>query len=278
MLKLNYGNRTKDYKRTLDNNKGSGERQSASRDRLIILDNNDDIDKARVGVRPKTLPVKSISSVLKVDTSLHNSLLTSKLASLPAESINTSSLCDRSHETNEKDVEDDEHPRLAKRAEAALSTCPGVILVHRSHSHTPPSTARRDIDDTQYQADYGILSKSPAPAESTPVAEYQEWCFQGFLKRTKIGNETTYNLEFQLSHVPEHLHLLIFSVALGMRSNRETTAENEMILKTKEEGCSWEEIHTTLPHQILGSIFYFKTLRNFKCAKPSDSILTPNGL
>ncbi|KAH8595154.1 hypothetical protein B0O99DRAFT_512401, partial [Bisporella sp. PMI_857] len=109
----------------------------------------------------------------------------------------------------------------------------------------------------------------PAPAESTPVAEYQEWPFQGFLKRTKIRNETTYNLEFQLSHVPEHLHLPVLSVALGIRSNKEKSAkaatphntiahskaratlqskrnrvpykpeEYETILKMKEEGCSW---------------------------------------
>ena len=61
--------------------------------------------------------------------------------------------------------------------------------------------------------------------ESAPVAEYQEWPFQGFLKRTKIGNETIYNLEFQLSHVPEHLHLPVLSEALGMRSNKELSLE-----------------------------------------------------
>jgi hypothetical protein len=36
-------------------------------------------------------------------------------------------------------------------------------------------------------------SRSPsATQESVPVAEYQEWPFQGFLKRTRIGTETTY--------------------------------------------------------------------------------------
>ena len=40
-------------------------------------------------------------------------------------------------------------------------------------------------------------------ADSAPVAEYQEWPLQGFLKRTRIGNQTRYNLEFQLPHVPE---------------------------------------------------------------------------
>jgi hypothetical protein len=105
---------------------------------------------------------------------------------------------------------------------------------------------------------------------SAPVAEYQEWPFQGFLKRTKIGDKTIYNLEFQLPHVSEHLH----SEALGMRSDMETSVEaatphdagahskmhpaavrprikrirwtdkeDATVLKIRDEdGCSWEEI------------------------------------
>jgi hypothetical protein len=61
--------------------------------------------------------------------------------------------------------------------------------MHRSHSHMPPLAVRRDINNIQSQADYGHLptpvdnehchtlrsSRSPpAPAESAPVAEYQE--------------------------------------------------------------------------------------------------------
>jgi hypothetical protein len=34
-----------------------------------------------------------------------------------------------------------------------------------------------------------------------------------------------YNLEFQLLHIPEHLHFPILSKALGMRSNKETSGE-----------------------------------------------------
>lgn len=121
--------------------------------------------------------------------------------------------------------------------------------------------------------------------ELAPVAEYQEWPFQGFLKRIKIGNETMYNLEFQLLHVPEHFHLPVLSEALGICSNKETSAEaatpyniiahsklqpatlhakrkrvswkpeeNETILKMKEDGCLWEEIHAALPHRTPGAI------------------------
>ena len=125
----------------------------------------------------------------------------------------------------------------------------------------------------------------PASAKSALVAEYQEWPFQGFFKRTRIGNETAYNLVFQLSYVPEHLHLPVLSEALGMRSDKEASTEvgtpysavahsevrpatlrpkrkrvpwkpeeNETILKMKKEGCSWEEIHHALPDRTPGAI------------------------
>ncbi|KAF4630004.1 hypothetical protein G7Y89_g8136 [Cudoniella acicularis] len=43
--------------------------------------------------------------------------------------------------------------------------------------------------------------------------------------RTRIGNETTYNLKFQLQHVPEQLYLPVLSEALGTYSSKETSAE-----------------------------------------------------
>ncbi len=66
---------------------------------------------------------------------------------------------------------------------------------------------------------------SQSPLESLPVTEYQEWPFQGFLKRTKIRNETTYNLEFRLPRILEHLYLPVLSKALGIRSHKETSVE-----------------------------------------------------
>jgi hypothetical protein len=122
--------------------------------------------------------------------------------------------------------------------------------------------------------------------ESALVAEYQEWPFKGFLKRTKIGNKTTFNLEFQLLYVPEHFHLPVLSGALGIYYNKETSIEaatphniiahskvhpaisqrkrkhikwtpkeNETIREMREEdGCSWEEIYAALPHRTPGAI------------------------
>jgi hypothetical protein len=164
---------------------------------------------------------------------------------------------------------DDEDPRPAKRRK--LSPTDNALTL--PDEPTPVDNGYHHTSRT---------SRSPSiTVESAPVAEYQEWPFQGFLKRTKIGNKTTYNLEFQLPRVPEHLH----SEALGMRSDKETSAEattphdasahskmypaagrqikrvrwtpeeDATILKIrKEDGCSWEEIHDVLPHRSIGTI------------------------
>ena len=175
----------------------------------------------------------------------------------------------------------------------------------RQHSSTPritpPSTMQPEMDEARPQAEHGHqptpvddehhhtprTSRSPSAAvESVAMAEYQEWLFQGFLKRTKIGNETTYNLEFKLPRISEHLNLPIDPEALDMSTNSERSAEagipheavahsktypvavrpqikrvrwapeeDATILKMREEdGCSWEEIHAALPHRNIGTI------------------------
>ena len=61
------------------------------------------------------------------------------------------------------------------------------------HSLSPSSTTRPEMDEARSQADYGHLptpqtSRSPsARVEPASIAEYQEWPFQGLLKRTRIG-------------------------------------------------------------------------------------------
>ena len=178
---------------------------------------------------------------------------------------------DRSHNTSD---EDDEDPRPTKRRKLPPTSTDNAL--------TDEPTAVDNDDHHSSQT-----SRSPSiMVESAPVAEYQEWPFQGFLKRTKIGDKTIYDLEFQLPHVLEPLQLLILSKALGMRSDKETSAEaaalhdagvhskmrpaavrrpikrvrwtpeeDATILKMREEdGCSWEEIHAALPSRTLGTI------------------------
>jgi hypothetical protein len=106
----------------------------------------------------------------------------------------------------------DEDPRPPKRR-AAPSATPATC-----RGHTPEldvgqpapiaalSTATPEIEDAQPQADdrcpatlvdsghhhASRTSRSPSAAsEAVPVAEYQEWPFQGFLKRIRIGDDVT---------------------------------------------------------------------------------------
>lgn len=168
--------------------------------------------------------------------------------------------------------EDDQDPRPAKRRKLPFTPTGNAL--------TPPESTGNDHHHTLR------TSRSPSiTVKSALVAEYQEWPFQGFLKRTKIGNETMYNLEFTLPRILDHVHLPIPSEALSNGSNEETPAEvgtlhNAMahskvypaasqsrlkrvrwtpeedaeMVRMKEDGCSWEEIHAALPHRTQGTI------------------------
>jgi len=217
---------------------------------------------------------------------------------------------DCSHNTDDEDDEDDEEPQPAKRRKLPsapthkASTSPvdqsSKAHLKQSHGVMPPLATQLEVDDTQSQAGAGNpptpvddeqhhvsrTSQSPTtPTEPVQFAEYQEWPFQGFLKRTKIGSETTYNLEFKLPCISECLNLPINSKALHICSGREAPAkvtipheaaahsktypaalrpqikrapwtweEDATVLKMRNEGCSWEDIHAALPHRSKGTI------------------------
>jgi hypothetical protein len=56
----------------------------------VILDNNDDLDKARAEGQAEGASSKIDTGRIKLDASLHNSLPTLELALTPTESIDTS--------------------------------------------------------------------------------------------------------------------------------------------------------------------------------------------
>jgi hypothetical protein len=107
---------------------------------------------------------------------------------------------------------------------------------------------------------------------------------QGF-KRTKIGDDVTFNLEFKLPSISEHFHFPINPPALDICSSREApakvpthpeaaahskvhqaplepkkgrtkwiTEEDTTLLQMKNDGCSWEVIHAALSHRSIGTI------------------------
>jgi hypothetical protein len=191
-------------------------------------------------------------------------------------SVNT----DDNHNTCETGDED-EDPRPAKRRKPRSARA--VTLPLHLRQSPPPPTARAEVDEAQSQDDDGCsstfveaqsqTSRSPsAAAEAVPAAEYQEWPFQGFLKRTRIGDDVTYNLEFKLPSISQHSHLTINPAALD--TNHDAAAHSQIHqapLKPKKsrvswveddiklaqmwnEGRSWEYIFAALPHRSEGSI------------------------
>jgi hypothetical protein len=143
----------------------------------------------------------------------------------------------------------DEDPQPAKRRKPRATPAVTPAICHR---HTPElrlgvpsplvalSATTPEIDDAQPQADDGCpstfvhhshhhasrTSRRPSVAtEAVPFAEYREWPLQGFLKYTKIGSKTTYNLEFKLPSISGHLHLPINPKALDTNHNAATHSQ-----------------------------------------------------
>ena len=179
---------------------------------------------------------------------------------------------DRGYDTSDKD---DEDARPAKRqklppapTDNALTPPEKPTPVDNNHHHTPQTSRNPSIT-----------------VESAPFVEYQEWPFQGFLKRTKIGSETMYNLEFKLPYISGCLNVPINPKALDTCSSMEAPAraaipheaathskmypaalpaqtkrapwtpeEDATLLRMRNEGCPWEDIHTALPHRSKGTI------------------------
>jgi hypothetical protein len=103
-----------------------------------------------------------------------------------------------------------------------------------------PSTATPRINDTQPQASDGCPStfvdnshhhasrtsrSLSAASQAVLVAKYQEWPFQGFLKRIRIGDDVPYNLKFKLPSISEQLLLPTDPNALDICSSRVVPAK-----------------------------------------------------
>jgi hypothetical protein len=180
----------------------------------------------------------------------------------------------------------DEDPRPAKRRKSRSARAVTPPL-HLRRSPPPPPTTRAKIDEAESQNDHRCssifideqncasqTSRSPSAAsEVVPFTESWEQPLQCFLKCTKSGSETTYNLEFKLPSISGHLHLPIDLKALDINHDAAThskihqaplqpkkrrvkwTPEEEATLfNIWNDGCSWEEIAAALPGRSEGTI------------------------
>ncbi len=81
--------------------------------------------------------------------------------------------------------------------------------------------------------------------EAVLAAEFQEWAFQGFLKRIRIRDDVTHNLKFKLPLISEHLRLLIDPNVLDINHN---AAKQQAPLKPKKSKVLWVEDDIELVH------------------------------
>jgi hypothetical protein len=198
---------------------------------------------------------------------------------------------------------DDEDPRPAKWRK--LRSAPAVAAP--THSRQPetrasPSTttdfaagdlvAQADHDgiptDIHIEKDNASRTSRSSSGEPVPVAEYDEWPFQGFLKRATIGDEITYprtSEDPSQAINPEALeicssratvskpparrkaatHSKVHQTSLQSRKKNAkwTEAEEATVIRMKDRGCSWEEINKELPYRSIGTIQvrYYTKLR-----------------
>ena len=201
--------------------------------------------------------------------------------------------------TDSCDTSDDD-VRPAKRRRRRSG--PAVTSPHRLQL-SPMLTTSIEADDAQPYPDREYSSstvagkkqhydsrnfRSSSPvSEALPAADYQEWPFKGFFKRSRIGEDVTYSLEFRLPSTPDHPYLAAnpskaafcsrgntrpkplrrtsYSSVLHSRTrsakaklpttrNLWTKQEDRTVVKMKKDGCTWEDIHDALPHRSLGSI------------------------
>lgn len=131
-----------------------------------------------------------------------------------------------------KDEDEDEDYRPAKRQ---------TLLSHLQSQSRPTSIVldpkSDDLDSskisdklTPVSGNYCYYSRSSrgrgvsAPVEITPTEEFQQWPFQGFLKRVCIGDEIIYNLECTLL---DQLQLLFHSAMLKTSSKADLSENSK---------------------------------------------------
>ncbi|KAG4430451.1 hypothetical protein IFR05_014059 [Cadophora sp. M221] len=200
---------------------------------------------------------------------------------------------DNNHNVSDTSDEDP-RPAKRRKPRSASTETPTTCGRHAPKVHVRQagpfvalSTATPEIDDAQLQVDHECQStfvvnshqhasrpsRSPSEAsEATPVTEHRQWLFQGFLKCTRIGDDVTYNLEFKLPSVLEYVHIPIDPAALEVdhkaaahsktpqtplkskKSRVPWSKKEDVILRTRKDGCSWKAIHEDLPGRSMGAI------------------------
>jgi hypothetical protein len=181
----------------------------------------------------------------------------------------------------DEDEDEDDGPRSRKRPRQSSEDSDGF----RNHSHGETSSKIRVSHERRSIS----TSSSAGPGgtkQSLIEADYEEWPMEGFLKRTRVGHELFYSLDFRLNDIgttvsatgpsrsprkPINIQnnrngrnspvVLIPSkpprTGLSARKARSrfTVRENKRLIHLKEvSGLSWQEISCHFPGRTMGTL------------------------
>ena len=103
-----------------------------------------------------------------------------------------------------------------------------IISSHRLQSITGTTMSPHEI------------LKVPLPQHNLyQLLNIRNGLLRAFLKRTRIGDDVTYNLEFKLPSISEHLHLLINPEALDICSSKQAPAK----VPIHHDAAAYSKIH-----------------------------------
>ncbi|KFY42804.1 hypothetical protein V494_02234 [Pseudogymnoascus sp. VKM F-4513 (FW-928)] len=135
---------------------------------------------------------------------------------------------DNDNEDSEDEDEDVRPPRRRRRRRRDSDATETATLkkVHMRSS----TIAQAETCTTRGST---VSRSSPDDADSTLGADYQEYPLQGFLKRVRIGRETTYNLEFKLQDLPN-----LFRPSIGLHISNCTSSVESVGGSTNLRVCA----------------------------------------
>jgi len=184
-------------------------------------------------------------------------------------------------------------PPLSKEKPLEMTRITGKRPRHRARRHRrspSPTSSASDSDSSSYSPSH-VNKKLPLPTKnnrhrrnSLPSTdssvvqaasvdtEYQEWPFQGLLKRAKIGGQLSYRVEFSLdfsrqdapltgplqpnsSRLPKGAAPNKRPARAACKNSKFTLEEEEILVDLKEnQGLAWKDIKLRFPKRSLGSL------------------------
>jgi hypothetical protein len=188
--------------------------------------------------------------------------------------------------------------RLQRPSESCLRN-----LSRLDRSHTAPPQTQLDLSinsDDFAQSQHSSTYSSKDDQQMSTTAEYREWPMHGFFKRTTIGNEIRYSMDFSLEQLQGLCAVACPLHATSPSSDRDSSAgpaslpkvstrvkktrsappsrskrtpftskENAMLVDLKEnKGWPWKRIEPKFPQRTLNS------LQVHYCTKLKGKVLT----